>query len=54
MSWAYFIGDLNGEEVVRMLYKKELHKTNQTELRMGKVIAKKEARLSVKWSGYNN
>ena len=34
----YVIQDLNGEELFRMYYEKELQKTNQTEFRIKKVI----------------
>ena len=33
VSWIYVISDLNGEEIIRTLYKKELQKTNKKELR---------------------
>ena len=33
VSWAYFINDLNGEEIVRTFYEKECQKTNQKEFR---------------------
>ena len=32
-SWIYVISDLNGEEIVRTLYKKELQKTDKKELK---------------------
>ena len=28
LPWTYVISDLNGEEIVRMLYEKQLQKTN--------------------------
>ena len=31
VPWAYIISDLNGEEIVRTFYEKELQKTNQKE-----------------------
>ena len=40
MSWTYVISDLNCEEIVGMLYKNELQKTNQKEFRLEKVIKK--------------
>ena len=46
--WTYVISDLNGEKIVRSIYEKELQKTNQKELRIGKVIKKKENKLYVK------
>ena len=36
MPWTCVISGLNGEEIVRMFYKKELQKTNQTEFRVKK------------------
>ena len=33
VSWIYVISDLNGEEIIRTLYKKELQKTNKKELK---------------------
>ena len=32
-SWIYVISDLNGEEIVRTLYKKEFQKTDKKELK---------------------
>ena len=37
---TYVAGDLEGEEIVGTFYEKELRKTNQKELRTGKVIKK--------------
>ena len=51
---TYVINDFNGEEIVGTCYKKELHKTNQKELRIKKVIKKKRDKLYVKWKGYVN
>ena len=34
VPWTYGIEDLNGEKIVRTVYKKELLKTNQEELRV--------------------
>ena len=34
----YVISDYNGEEIDRTFYEKELHKTNQTDFRVEKVI----------------
>ena len=33
VPWTYVISDLNGEEIVRAFYKKELQKTNQKKLK---------------------
>ena len=48
VSWRYVIEDLNGVEIVGSFYEKELQKTNQTKLRIKKVIKKKGAKLYVK------
>ena len=37
----YVISDLNGEEIVKTFYEKELQKTNQTKFRVQSVIRKK-------------
>ena len=34
VPWTYVINDLNGEEITRTFYKKELQKTNQEEFRI--------------------
>ena len=54
VPWTYVISDLNGEEIVGGLYKKELQKINQKEFRIEKVIKRKGNKLYVKWKGYNN
>ena len=41
VPWIYAISDLKGEEIVGNFYKKDLHKTNQKEFRVEKVIKKK-------------
>ena len=43
--WAYVINYLNGEQIIRTFYEKELQKTNQEGFRMEKVIKKKENKL---------
>ena len=45
VPWTYVISDLNGEEIVRSFYEKELQKTNQKQFRIENVI-KSEAVLS--------
>ena len=50
---TYVAGDLEGEEIVGTFYEKELRKTNQKELRTGKVI-KKSDKLYVKWKGFDS
>ena len=55
VPWTYIISDLNGEEIVRMFYEKELQKkTNQKEFRIEKVIKRKGDKLYVKWKDYDN
>ena len=54
MPWTYIINDLNGEEIVRSFYEKELQKTNQKEFRIERVIKKEGNKLYVKWKGYNS
>ena len=54
VPWTYVISDLNGEEIVRSFYEKELQKTNQKDFRIEKIIKRKEYKLYVKWKGYNN
>ena len=51
---TYAISDLKGEEILGTLYKKELQKANQKELRVEKVIKRKGDKLYVKWKGYNS
>ena len=50
--WTNVISDLNGEEIVRTIYEKNLQKTNQKELRVEKAIKRKGNKLHVKWKGY--
>ena len=54
MPWTYVIHDLNGEEIVKMFYEKELWKKNQKEIRVEKAITGKGNKLYVKWKGYDN
>ena len=48
VSWTYVVRDLNGEEIVRSFFEKELQKTNQKEFRIEKVIKRKGNKLYVK------
>ena len=43
--WTYVINDLNGEEITGTFYEKDLQKTNQEELRSGKVIKRKDDKI---------
>ena len=54
VPWTYVINDLNGEEITRTFYEKELQKTNQEEFRIEKVIKRKSNKIYVKWRGYHN
>ena len=56
VMWTYVIGDLKGEEIVGMIYEKQLQKTNQTEFTscQVKLIKRKGDKLHVKWKGYDN
>ena len=45
VPWTYVINDLNGEEIIGTFYEKELQKTNQKELRIGKVLNKNSDKL---------
>ena len=54
VPWTYIINDLNGEEIIGILYEKELLKSNQKEFRIEKVLKKKGDKLYVKWKGYDN
>ena len=45
---------LMGKKVIGSFYEKELHKINQKEFRIEKVIKRKGDKLYVKWKGYNN
>ena len=48
------ISDLNGEEIIGTLYKKELQKTSQEIFKIEKVIKRKGCKWYVKWKGYDN
>ena len=54
VPWTYVINDVNGEEIIGTFYEKDLHKTNQEEFRIEKVIKKKGNKLFVKWKWYDN
>ena len=46
IPWTYVISNLNGEEIVRGFYEKELQTTNQKEFRIEKLIKRKENKMS--------
>ena len=54
VPWTYIINDVNGEEIIRTFYEKELQKINKEEFRVEKVIKRKGDKLYVKWKGYDN
>ena len=54
VPWTYVINDLNGEDIIRAFYEKELRKTNQQEFRIAKVIKKKGDKLYFKLKGYDS
>ena len=54
IPWTYIINGLNGEKIIGTFYEKELHKTNEKECRIGKVVKKKGDKLYVKWKGYDS
>ena len=54
VPWTYVINVLNGEEILKTLYEKEMQKTNQTEFRVEKVIKEKGDKLYVKWKSEDN
>ena len=41
VPWTYVVSDLNGEEIIRSFYEKELQKTSQEEFRIKKVLKRK-------------
>ena len=54
VPWAYFINDLNGEEIIGTFYENELQGTRQNVFRIEKVIKRKGDKLYVKWKGDDN
>ena len=54
VPWTYVINDLNGEQIIRSFYEKELQKTDQKEFRIEKILKKKHDKLDVKWKDYDN
>ena len=53
VSWTNVTCDLNDNDIIGILYKKELQKTNQQEFRTEKIINKKGDKFYVKWKGYD-
>ena len=54
VPWTYVINDLNGEEIIRSFYEKELQKSSQKEFRIEKVLNRKGDKLYIKWKRYDN
>ena len=54
VPWTYVIDDLNGKEITRTFYEKELQKIDQQEFRIEKVIKKKRDKSYVNWKEYDN
>ena len=54
VTWTYVINDLNGEEIIGTFNEKELHKANQKEFRIEKLLRKKGDKLYIKWKSYDN
>ena len=46
--------DLNEKKIVGTFYENELQKASQKELRIEKLIKRKDNELYVKWKGYDN
>ena len=46
--WTYVDNDINGEEIIRIYYEKELQKTNKQEFTIEKVINRKANKLFAK------
>ena len=51
---TYVTSDLNGEDITRSFYEKELQKTSQEKFRIEKAIKRKGNKLYVKWKGYDD
>ena len=51
VPWTYVINDLNGEQIIRAFYQKELQKRNQEEFKIEKVIKKNGNKLYVELKG---
>ena len=54
VPWTHVNNNLNGEEIIRTTYEKELHKTNQQGFRIEEVIRRKGNKPYVKEKGYDN
>ena len=54
VPWIHVINDLNGEEIIRAFYEKELQRTSQNEFRIERIIKRKYNKLYIKWKVCNN
>ena len=54
VPWTYVINGLNGKEIARSFYEKELQKTNQEKIGIERVIKRNGDKLYVKWKRYDN
>ena len=48
VPWTYVISDLNGEEIIRTFYKKQLQKTSQEKFIIEKVLKRKGDKMYIK------
>ena len=48
VRWTYVISDLNGEEIIRTFYKKQLQKTSQEKFIIEKVLKRKGDKMYIK------
>ena len=51
---GHVISDINGEEIVGIIYEKELQETNHKGFRVEQVIKRKDDKLYVTWKGFHN
>ena len=54
VTWTYVISDISGEEIVGIIYEKELQETNHKGFRVEQVIKRKDDKLYVTWKGFHN
>ena len=54
IPWTHVINDLNGQDIFKIFYEKELQKIDQQEFRTEKIIRKKGYKLYVKWKGHDS
>ena len=54
VPWTNVISDMNGEDITRSFYEKELQSTDQQIFRIEKIIKRKGNKLYVTWKGYDD